>query len=59
MIANYMAIGRSNEARDLVPALLEVNPDFTLAQVPQIAPFKKKEDLDRYVDLLRQAGLPE
>ncbi len=59
MIANYMAIGRSNEARDVVPALLEVSPDFTLAQVPQVAPFKKKEDLDRYLDLLRQAGLPE
>ena len=59
MIANHMAIGRSNEARDVVPALLDVSPDFTLAQVPQFAPFKKKADLDRFLDLLRQAGLPE
>ena len=59
MIANYMAIGRSNEARDVVAVLLEAAPDLTLAQVPQFSPLKNKEDLDRYLSLLRQAGLPE
>lgn len=59
LIANYMAKGRSNDARDLVAALLEVNPNFTLAQVPQFAPFKKDGDRDRFLDLLRRAGLPE
>jgi adenylate cyclase len=59
MIANYMADGRSSEARDLVPALLQVSPNFTLTQVPQFAPFKKQEILERFSDLLRQAGLPE
>ncbi len=59
LIANNMAKGRSNDARELVAALLEVNPNFTLAQVPQFAPFKKDGDRDRFLDLLRRAGLPE
>jgi TolB-like protein/Flp pilus assembly protein TadD len=59
MIVTYMAIDRSSEARDLVTALLQVSPDFTLVQVPHYAPFKKKENLGRFLDLLRQAGLPE
>jgi hypothetical protein len=32
---------------------------MTVAQVPQIAPFKEKDDLDRFLGLLREAGLPE
>lgn len=59
MIATYMAIDRLNEARDLVLALLQVSPDFDLARVPQFAPFKKQENLDRFLQLLRQAGVPE
>jgi TolB-like protein/Tfp pilus assembly protein PilF len=59
IIANYAAIGRLNEARDFVPALLQISPNFTLAHVPKFAPFRKKESLGRFLDLLRQAGLPE
>jgi tetratricopeptide (TPR) repeat protein len=59
IIANYAAIGRLNEARDFVPALLQISPNFTLAHVSQFAPFRKKESLGRFLDLLRQAGLPE
>jgi hypothetical protein len=59
MIANYMAIGRSREARGTLAALLRKWPDFTMAKVPEIVPFKKKEDIDRFLDLLSDAGLPE
>ncbi len=59
MVANYMAFGRSNEAHDVLAALLEMSPDFTLSQVSEIVPFKEQKDLDRFSDLLRQAGLPE
>jgi adenylate cyclase len=58
MIANYAAMGRIDEARGLVPALLQISPDFALEQVPQFAPFKETESLARFLSLLRQAGLP-
>ena len=57
-IANYMAIHRLDDARDAVQSLLRTNPDFTLAQAPRFAPFKNRELLDRYLDLLREAGVP-
>jgi adenylate cyclase len=59
MIANHMAMGRTKEAGEILVALLEMKPDLTAAQVPQIVPFKEKEDIDRFLGLLRQAGLPE
>jgi adenylate cyclase len=59
MIANYMAIGCSSDAHDIMAKLLEMSPDFTLAQVSQIVPFKEKEDFDRFVERLQEAGLPE
>ncbi len=59
MIANHMAIDHTKEAGEILAALLEMKPDMTVAQVPQIAPFKEKDDLDRFLGLLREAGLPE
>ena len=59
MVANYIAIGRFDEAHRLVPALLQLSPEFTLEEVPQFAPFKEPERLTHFLRLLRQAGLPE
>ena len=59
MIANYVAIGRSNEAHEVLSVLLERRPDFTLEDVPEIFPFKEKEHIDRFLGLLGDAGLPE
>ncbi len=59
IIANYSALGLAEEARRVVPALLEVSPSFSLAHVPRYTPFKNPQDLDRFVGLLREAGLPE
>jgi Tfp pilus assembly protein PilF len=59
LAASYMAAGRSEHARVQVTELLQLNPTLTGAQLRRMAPFSKEEDLDRYMDLLRQAGLPE
>lgn len=59
MIANYAAMGRFDEAHGLVPALLQISPEFSLEAVPQFAPFKESERLARFLSLLRQAGLPD
>jgi TolB-like protein/Tfp pilus assembly protein PilF len=58
MIANFTAIGRSNDAQEVLTKFLAADPDFTLAQVSQLVPFKKREDLQRFLNLLRDAGLP-
>ena len=58
-VANYTAIGRFEEAHRLVPALLQLSPEFTLEEVPQFAPFKEPEHLAHFLHLLREAGLPE
>ena len=54
-----MAAERSDDARAQVAELLQLNPTLTGSQLRTMVPFSKEEDLDRYVDLLRQAGLPE
>ncbi|MDH3688151.1 MAG: tetratricopeptide repeat protein [Gammaproteobacteria bacterium] len=59
LAASYMAVGRSEDARAQVTELLQVNPTLTSAQLRTMVPFSKEEDLDRYLNLLRQAGLPE
>ncbi len=59
IIANYSALGLVEEARQVVPALMEVSPSFSLTHVPRYTPFKNPQDLNRFVGLLREAGLPE
>jgi hypothetical protein len=54
-----MATGRTEDAQAQVAALLQSNPTLTGAQLRTMVPFSNEEDLDRYMDLLRQAGLPE
>jgi hypothetical protein len=36
-----------------------VDPDLRLANIAEIAPFRRPEDVARYADGLRKAGLPE
>ena len=59
LACNYMALGRSDEARAEVAAIMQTTPNLTLTQLRTIMPLGREEDLDRYIDLLRQAGLPE
>jgi adenylate cyclase len=59
LVAVYVGSGRLDAARAEVSAYLKISPGLTIGQVRMIVPFQKEEDLDRYCDLLRQAGLPE
>ena len=59
LMALYAASGRLDAARAEVSAYSKINSGLTIGQVRLIVPFQKEEDLDRYLDLLRQAGLPE
>jgi adenylate cyclase len=59
LVAVYAASGRLDAARAEVSAYLRINPTMTIGKVRMIVPFQKEEDLERYLDLLRQAGLPD
>ena len=59
LVAVYAASGRLDAARAEVSAYLKINPALTIGQVRRIVPFAKEGDLERYLDLLRRAGLPE
>ncbi len=59
LAANYSAVGRESEARDQIAELVQSHPDFDVSRAARQSPYRDREDLERYVDLLRRAGLPE
>ena len=61
-IAGFMELGREAEARDEVRKLREQHPDISIdAYVKAIRklPFKDHAFVDRQIELLRKAGLPD
>ena len=62
LIASHIELGQTREARAEAQKFLEVHPDFTIAVAERDVrglPFKDYSFLDRHIELLRQAGLPE
>ena len=48
-----------DDARTHAALALEARPDFSVAAWGRILPFKNGADLQRFLDGLRKAGLPE
>ncbi len=60
LAASYGNLGRLTEAEAAREKLQELLPHLTIAQLRKRLPyFKNPDDLDRYLDGLRRAGLPE
>ncbi len=60
LAASYGNLGRLAEADTAREKLQELLPNLTIAQLRERLPyFRKPEDLERYLDGLRKAGLPE
>jgi TolB-like protein len=57
--ASAALVGRPDEARKAMERVREVNPKLRLADVGTIVIIRRPEDLARWADALRQAGLPE
>ncbi|MGH7185623.1 MAG: tetratricopeptide repeat protein, partial [Pseudomonadota bacterium] len=57
--AAFAALGRLDEARAEMAILLRLVPGLTISQVRVRIPVKEPEALERWLDCLRQAGLPE
>jgi adenylate cyclase len=55
----YAEMGRLDDARAEAMEARRLDPEFTLATAPEVLPFKDPKDLQRFLDGLRKAGLPE
>jgi TolB-like protein/class 3 adenylate cyclase/Flp pilus assembly protein TadD len=58
LAASLAAAGRSDEARNVIQNLLEIQPNSCLSR-SRTANYRRPEDLELYVESLRRAGLPE
>jgi adenylate cyclase len=57
--ACHAELGRIEEARKFAALALQAKPDFSVAAWGKRLPYKNEVDLQRFLDGLRKAGLPE
>jgi adenylate cyclase len=58
LAACYAAIGESRKAAQHVAETISARPDFTVSGFAGHLPYQSQASLDRFLDTLRQAGLP-
>jgi TolB-like protein/class 3 adenylate cyclase/Flp pilus assembly protein TadD len=58
LAAAYAYLGRIEDAEWEGEEILVLQPDFSLRQERVSSAFKRKEDMERYIEGLRKAGLP-
>jgi adenylate cyclase len=58
LAACYGHLGRLEEARAMWAELMQVNPDFSLAQRERVLPYKDPRDFQRIAEGLAKADLP-
>ena len=59
LTASYSSLNRTEEAHKAAEEVLRIQPDFSLEFWANTLPSKNQEKLDKYIDVLRKAGLPE
>jgi TolB-like protein/Flp pilus assembly protein TadD len=59
LAATYSLAGRDEEARAEASEVLRIQPKFSLESLAKRVAYKNKADIDRLIDALRKAGLPE
>jgi TolB-like protein/SAM-dependent methyltransferase len=57
--ASAVHSGRMDDARRIMATLRGIAPDLSISTLDEIMGFKRAEDLGRWVEGLRKAGLPE
>lgn len=57
--AAHAQLNDKDAARAALDDVLDVTPQVTIGRIKSVFHFKRPEDLDRYVDGLRRAGMPE
>jgi tetratricopeptide (TPR) repeat protein len=59
LAATYIEFGRVEDAQASAAEILRIKPNFTLEWLAKMLPWKNKDDLNRFIEDLRKAGLPE
>lgn len=59
LAACYISLDRQAEAAAAAKEVLRINSKFSLESYAKRLPYKNKTDIERYVNALRKAGLPE
>jgi adenylate cyclase len=59
LIATYGHLGMEDEAAWEVDELLTLRPDYSLSTARQEALYKRPEDLEKFIEGLRRAGIPD
>jgi hypothetical protein len=59
MIRSLVSLDRVDEAKMLVPRLLELAPRISISLYRNVSPFKDKAYRNRMAEGMRAAGIPE
>ena len=57
--ASHALAGQIAEAQEVIARVRQIDPESRLAKVAAQAPFRRPEDISKYMDGLRKAGLPQ
>jgi TolB-like protein len=55
---SYAYAGQTEHAHRMVTRLLQVDPAFRVSKLKQLTPLQRSQDIDRYEEGMRKAGLP-
>ena len=55
----YIELGNIEDAQASGAEVIRIKPNFTLEWLAKIAPWKNKDDINRMIENLNKAGLPE
>jgi adenylate cyclase len=59
LAVTYVEVGREAEARAVAETILKLDPSFSIAEFAKALTYRDPEELDRVVQGMRQAGLPQ
>jgi len=59
LAANYAHLGMMDESRAAAAEVMRLHPHFTIGAWRHRPPYRDKRIIERYVDGMRKAGLPE
>jgi adenylate cyclase len=59
LAASYTCLNRTEDAHKAAKEVLRIDPNFSLEYYAKTIPYKYQETVDRYIKVLRHAGLPE
>jgi adenylate cyclase len=57
--ASYALAGQITEAQKAIARLCHLDPALRLSKIAELAPCRRPEDISKYVDGMRKAGLSE